>query len=111
MVYSNFMFLKENSNTNDLQSYCKKVNQYLKEQRDQLAVYKLRNNKQLTIQDLQTLENILWTELGTREDYEKEYGDTPITKLVRQVVGLDLQAAHEAFSEFLTNERLNQNQI
>lgn len=97
--------------TNDLQSYRKKVNQYLNEHRDQLAIYKLRNNKPLTAQDLQTLEHILWTELGTREDYEKEYGDTPITKLVRRIVGLDPQAANEAFSEFLTNERLNHNQL
>jgi len=44
------------------------------------------------------------------EWYEKEFGDTPITKLVRQIVGLDPQAANEAFSEFLSNERLNINQ-
>ncbi|MCP8970465.1 DEAD/DEAH box helicase family protein [Ectobacillus ponti] len=96
---------------NDLQSYRKKVSQYLKEHQDQLAVHKLRNNKQLTVQDLQTLEHILWTELGTRDDYEKEYGDTPITKLVRQIVGLDIQAANGAFSEFLSEERLNPQQI
>ena len=49
--------------------------------------------------------------LGSQEDYKKEFGETPITKLVRQIVGLDLQAANEAFSEFLTSERLNVNQI
>jgi len=96
---------------NDLQSYRKKVSQYLREHQDQLAVHKLRNNKPLTTQDLQTLEHILWMELGTREDYEKEYGDTPITKLVRQIVGLDVQAANDAFSEFLSEERLNPQQI
>lgn len=95
----------------DLKSYRKKVNQYLKDHQDQLAIYKLRNNKQLTKHDLQTLEHILWVELGTREDYEKEYGDTPITKLVRQIVGLDMQAANEAFSDFLSEERLNTQQI
>lgn len=97
-------------NVNDLRSYRKKVSQYLQEHRDQLAIYKLRNNKPLTGQDLAALEHILWTELGTREEYEKEYGDTPVTRLVRQITGLDPQAANEAFSEFLTEERLNLNQ-
>ncbi|MGG4393337.1 DEAD/DEAH box helicase family protein [Paenibacillus thiaminolyticus] len=102
--------VKENRaiyHTNDLQSYRKKVNQYLMEHRDHLAIYKLRYNKSLTIQDIQALEHILWTELGSREDYEKEYGDTPVAKLVRKIVGLDPQAANEAFSVFLTNEHLN----
>ncbi|MBT2218263.1 hypothetical protein KK120_20885 [Virgibacillus dakarensis] len=54
---------------------------------------------------------ILWKELGTREDYEKEFGETPITRLVRQIVGVDKIAANQAFSEFLSSERLNTNQI
>lgn len=40
-------------------------------------------------------------------DYEKDFGDTPITKLVRNIVGLDRKAANEAFSEFLSEQRLN----
>ncbi len=97
--------------SNDLQNYRKKVNQYLKEHQDQTAIYKLRQNKPLTKQDVQTLEGILWGELGSQEDYKKEFGDTPITKLVRQIVGLDQQAANEAFSEFLNEEKLNVNQL
>lgn len=96
---------------NNLQSYRKKVSQYLNDHKDEIAVYKLRNNKKLTRQDFKTLEKVLWHELGTKKDYEKEFGDTPITKLVRQIVGLDPQTANDAFSEFLTNEKLNQNQI
>ena len=118
VYYTNFKdeVIEINENTsmyheNDLRSYRKKVSQYLQEHRDQLAVFKLRNNEQLTQQDIKVLEDILWKELGTREDYEKEYGDTPVTKLVRQIVGLDLQAANAAFSEFLTNEQLNVNQV
>ena len=97
--------------SNDLQNYRKKVNQYLKEHQDQTAIYKLRHNKSLTKQDVETLEEVLWNELGTQEDYKKEYGDTPITKLVRQIVGLDQQAANQAFSEFLNEEKLNANQL
>ena len=49
--------------------------------------------------------------LGTPADYEKEFGAMPINKLVRKIVGLDRQAANEAFSEFLNNENLNLKQI
>ena len=60
---------------------------------------------------MKELEKILWKELGSREDYEKEYGDTPIVRLVSQIVGVDRAAVNEAFSKFLTAERLNVNQI
>lgn len=106
------MEVKENSsilNVNDLQSYRKKVEHYLKEHQheDTLAIYKLRNNKPLSQQDVKYLEHILWNELGSKEQYEKDFGDTPITKLVRKIVGLDRKAAFEAFSTFLTKENLN----
>lgn len=95
----------------DLTNYKKKVEFYLKEHANHLAVYKLRNNKPLTSEDMKTLEDILWKELGSREDYQKEYGDTPIGRLVRQIVGCERPAVNEAFSEFLSEERLNINQI
>jgi len=97
--------------SNDFQDYRKKVEFYLKEHKDNLSVYKLRNNKKLTEQDMKALEKILWQELGTKTDYEKEYGDTPIGRLVRRIVGVDRQAVNEAFSEFLSEEHLNINQI
>lgn len=96
---------------NDLQNYRKKVEFYLKEHSDRISVYKLRNNKQLTEVDLKELERILWTELGSKDDYIKEYGDTPVGRLVRQIVGVDRAAVNEAFSKFLTEERLNINQM
>ncbi|WP_026677383.1 DEAD/DEAH box helicase family protein [Fictibacillus gelatini] len=111
----NFTIISEDGTpfyaSNDLHNYRKKVNQYLKEHQDQLAIYKLRHNKPLTKQDVETLERILWNELGTEEEYKKEFGDTPVTKLVRQIVGLDIHAANEAFSEFLNEEKLNVHQL
>jgi type I restriction enzyme, R subunit len=97
--------------TNDLQNYRKKVEYYLKEHQDIIAVYKIRNNKKLSQGDLKELENILWKELGTKADYEKVYGATPIGKLIRKIVGVSREAVNEAFSEFLSEEKLNGNQI
>ena len=96
---------------NDLKNYRKKVEFYLKEHSDKLSVYKLKNNKKLTETDLRELERILWTELGSKEDYIKEYGETPIGRLVRKIVGVDRAAVNEAFSCFMSEERLNINQM
>lgn len=56
-------------NVNDLKSYRKKVEHYLKENQnaDNLAIYKLRNNKPLTKLDVEYLERVLWQELGSKE--------------------------------------------
>lgn len=96
---------------NDLTDYKKKVEHYLLTHKDQLAVYKLRYNKKITKNDLETLERIMWNELGNKSDYEQEYGDTPVMKLVRKIVGLDTNAAQDAFSEFLSNSSLDYYQM
>lgn len=80
-------------NVNDLKNYRKKVEHYLNDHKDELAIFKLRNNKKLTKQDVETLEKVLFNDLGTHSDYEKEFGDTPVSILVRKIVGLDIQAA------------------
>ncbi|KGL43264.1 DEAD/DEAH box helicase [Listeria newyorkensis] len=97
-------------NGDELVSYRQKVEYYLKAHQDHITIRKLRQNKALTRQELENLEGILWKELGTREQYTKDFGDTPITKLVRQIVGVDQKAANKAFSEFLSNEHLNAEQ-
>ncbi len=96
---------------NDMQSYRKKVNRYLVEHQNDLAIYKLRNNKPLTVEDIKYLEKVLWQELGTKDDYLKEFGNEPLLMLVSKIVGLDPQAANEVFAEFLTDESLNINQM
>ena len=98
-------------NSNDLKDYRKKVESYLRVHESDLAIYKLRNNKPLTGEDLKTLEHILWEELGSKAEYDKEFGEMPVGRLVRKIVGLDRGAANEAFSAFLSEERLNSNQI
>lgn len=97
--------------TYNLQSYKKKANTYLREHQDHLSIYKLKNNKQLTRTDIQALEHILWGEIGSRDDYQKDFGDTPLAILVRQVVGMEQKAANEAFSEFLNDAKLDSKQI
>lgn len=94
-----------------LQSYREKVEFYLKEHKDTIAVHKLRQNKKLNANDMKELERILWDELGTKDDYQMQYGDTPIGRLVRKIVGVDRAAVNAAFSEFISDESLNPQQI
>ena len=71
----------------------------------------MKTNKPLTARDVSALEEILWKEVGTRQDYELEYGQKPLGELVREIVGLDMNAAKEAFSEYLTSTSLDSRQI
>ena len=78
---------------------------------DDEAIAKLRNNVPLTQNDIKELEEILWSELGTKQDYEAEYGQKPLGEFVREIVGMDMNAAKEAFSDYLNNTSLDSKQI
>lgn len=95
----------------DLQSYRKKVNSYLQKHQDDLVVFKLRNNKPLTATDFEHIEKLLWHDLGTRDEYQKEFGDQPLMNLVAGLVGLEQSAANELFSKFLSDQTLNITQM
>ena len=57
------------------------------------------------------LERILWSEVGTREDYEREIGSVPLGEFVRSIVGMDMAAAKAAFAGYLDTTQLDSRQI
>ncbi len=83
----------------------------MEEHGDSIAIHKLKNNVPLTQADYQELERGLTQELGNKEDYEREFGDTPFGLLIRKITKLDHEAAMNAFSKFIDDEALNQKQI
>lgn len=95
----------------DLVNYKKKVNYYILQHQDIPAIAKLKVNHPLTSGDVRLLEKILWGELGTREQYDAQYGKTPLGELVRSIVGLSQKAANEAFSRFLNDAGLDSQQM
>ncbi len=95
----------------DLQNYKKKVNYYIRNHMDVPAIAKLHTNQPLTDGDIRSLEGILWSELGTREEYAAEYRDKPLGELVREIVGLDMNSAKQAFSKYLSDVNLDDRQI
>ena len=60
---------------------------------------------------MKSLERILWSEVGTKEDYEAEYGQKPLGEFVREIVGLDMNAAKTAFADYLNDVNLDSRQI
>ena len=97
--------------SDSLKNYRAKAEYYIREHQDNEAIKKLKSNIPLSKEDIKELENVLWSELGTKEEYEHEYGQKPLGELVREIVGLDMNAAKEAFSEYLENINLDSRQI
>jgi type I restriction enzyme R subunit len=95
----------------DFEDYRAKVNRYVNENGNTMAIYKLTHNIPLTAGDYQELEHILTAELGSKEDYAREFGDTPFGLLIRKIAKLDHDAAMQAFSQFINDQSLNQKQI
>lgn len=95
----------------DLKNYKMKAEYYVRQNQDQIAIKKLRTNLPLTKADIGSLEKVLWSELGTKADYEAEYGQKPLGEFVRELVGLDMNAAKEAFADYLNDVNLDSRQI
>ena len=95
----------------DLKNYKAKAEFYIRQHQDNAVIAKLKSNLPLSAGDIKALEEILWSEVGTKADYEAEYGNKPLGELVREIVGLDMAAAKEAFSEYLNNANLDSRQI
>lgn len=86
----------------DNQNYRERMSHYIKQHlSDNPILQKLHTNIPLTNDDVQTLEKLLWNELGSKEDFEKLKGEKPLGYFIRNINGLDRKAAKYAFSEFL----------
>ncbi len=95
----------------DLKNYKAKAEFYVRQHQDNAAIAKLKSNIPLTSEDVKDLENILWSEVGTKQDYEAECGEKPLGEFVREIVGLDMNAAKTAFAEYLNDTNLDSRQI
>lgn len=106
-----FTFHDAELDNDDLKNYKAKAEFFIRQHQDQAAIAKLKANVPLSLEDLKTLENILWSEIGTRQDYEAACGQKPLGEFVREIVGLDMAAAKSAFAAFLDNTNLDSRQI
>ncbi|WP_242625456.1 type I restriction-modification enzyme R subunit C-terminal domain-containing protein [Protofrankia symbiont of Coriaria myrtifolia] len=91
----------------------KKIRTYLRSHENQLAVQKLRRNRQITTTDLDELEQVfLDSGLGTTEDIEQAKArHEGLGLFLRSLTGLDREAAARAFDQFQTGRTLTANQL
>lgn len=102
------------ANVEEMKQYRKKVEQFIRDHANHITINKLRMNRQITKQDLDELERLLFasTEVGSRQQFEQVFGhQQSLGLLIRKLVGLDRQAAIEAFGEFLHNSIYSATQI
>ena len=97
--------------SDDLKNYKAKAEFYVRQHQDNEVIAKLKSNIPLSSSDVKVLEGILWNEVGSREDYEAEFGKKPLGEFVREITGLDMNAAKAAFSEYLDDVNLDARQI
>ena len=95
----------------DLKNYKAKAEFYVRQHQDNAVIAKLKSNVPLTENDVTELERILWSEVGTKQDYEREIGSVPLGEFVRGIVGMDMAAAKAAFAEYLNSTQLDSRQI
>jgi type I restriction enzyme R subunit len=94
--------------------YRKKVEAYIRANEDHIAIAKLKRNAPLTESDLESLETMLFKspEIESREQFEKVFGKNLSLKLfIRQLVGLDRNAAKQSFARYLEGANFSANQI
>lgn len=97
--------------SDDLKNYKSKAEFYLRQHLDNAVINKLKFNIPLVHADIGVLEEILWDEIGSRQEYEENYGHKPLGEFVREIVGLDMGAAKEAFADYLDETRMDSRQI
>jgi type I restriction enzyme R subunit len=96
-----------------LTSYKDRVESYIRKNKHHVTIQKLRTNTPILEGELMALESILFDgdERGTKQEFVKEYGEQPLGVFIRSIVGLDIQAANEAFSGFIQSGNLRADQM
>lgn len=98
----------------DLEQYRKKTERYIQEHQDHLTIQKIKRNKPITPIDLDILEGLLFDASGMteRDAYrEKVLESKPLGNFIRELVGMDREAAKAAFSGFLDEGEYTAEQI
>ena len=102
-----------NTSYESLQSYKGRVESYIRKNKDHLTIQKLRNNIAVTKDELNAVENMLFTEsvAGTKEQFIQQYGEKPLGAFIRSITGVDQTALNEAFADFLQIGELRADQM
>jgi len=97
----------------DIERFRSKATAYLREHEDNVALQRLRRNRQLTPDDLSALEQMLLASgAGPKTDVDRAaVQNGGLGLFIRSLVGLDRVAATEAFAAFLDQTRFSVEQV
>ncbi|WP_299061703.1 DEAD/DEAH box helicase family protein [uncultured Polaribacter sp.] len=95
-----------------LQSYKDRVESFIRKNKSHLVIDKLHKNIPITEMELALLEKLLFNEENiSKEDYLKEYGELPLGKFIRSIVGLNIEVVNKLFADYIQNQNLQPAQI
>jgi type I restriction enzyme R subunit len=95
----------------DFEKFIAKARHFLRVHENHVMIYKLRQNQPLTTTDLEELERMLGEVAGDDDENLSKARQRGLGLFVRSLVGLERDAAKEAFAGFLTDRNLTANQI
>ena len=113
-IYDSDIVIRESVATySTLRPYHERVESYIRDHRHHIVIQKINTNIPITTNEIAQLETILFDgeERGTKEDYVAHYGDKPLGEFIRSIIGLEVNAAKEAFTEFLQKGNLRADQM
>lgn len=94
----------------DIRTYYEKVVDYLMENSHNKTIQKIKNLETLTYEDFEELENILWVQTGSKEDYYKFTKLDNLAVFIRSIVGIEQEAVNKKFGEYLNENYLTAQQ-
>ena len=96
----------------NLEPYRKRIERFVRENQSHITIHRIKNNKPITKKELDGLEKMILSMDGTmsKEALEKTLDGQSLAQFIRSIIGLDINAAKEAFSEFLGNTKLTADQ-
>lgn len=97
----------------ELGSYKKRVEKFIRDNQHHITIHRIRNNIPITTLEVNELEKLLFSidEHGNKDLLEKITKGQPLAAFIRSILGLDINAAKEAFGEFLGKGTLSATQI
>ena len=93
--------------------YRRKVEAFIRDNENHVAIAKLKHARPLTPTDLEELQRFFFSapEVESQERFTQTFGEQSLPKFIRSLVGLDRAAAKELFVRFLDGSRYSSQQI
>ena len=95
-------------------TYRQRIIDFLAANRHLPVLDKIYHLEQLTVEDFKELERILWSELGSKDDYLNYTAGMPcgpnVAIFIRSLIGIDRKEAMLRFSDFISGAELNAEQ-